>query len=253
MKIRMMRQIQSLFFCSVVLFSCGNEDNDFSPNSGNQGAGGSLARFAIADGFFYLVDYNSLNTFDLSDPMNPQFISSEDIGFDVETIFIMDSYIFIGTQTGMHIYEVDDSGKPSFVSVYEHIASCDPVIAQDSLAFVTLRTENICRDGMDVLEVIDIRDIKNPQLLHRKAMINPHGLGIQDSLLFVTEGMHGLKVYDVNAADQLQELQFIEGIAAFDVIPDKNLLIVTGEEGVSQYDFSDPSNLVLLSTISRDL
>jgi len=247
----MMKWLNYILLLGIFWFAVaceGDSDNaHLAPNQ--QGQGGSLARFTLGNGFLYLVDSYQLLTFDLSDPMSPEKVHTADIGWDVETIFAMDQLLFIGTQSGMHIYEINAEGHPEFLSTYEHIVSCDPVVAQDTLAYVTLRSENLCRDGADVLEVIDIRDLQNPEMLYQMDMINPHGLGIRDSLLFITEGAEGLKVFDVNAADDLEELSYIPEIKAFDVIPQSNLLIVTGPDGIYQYDYSDPENLRLLSTI----
>ena len=40
-------------------------------------------------------------------------------------------------------------------------------------------------------------------------------------------------------------------INATDVIPFNNLLMMIGEDGIFQYDYSDPKNIKLLSQINR--
>lgn len=245
-------KITILFFLLAIFSGCS--ESDITPNSApggnNIGNGGSLARFSLAHNRLYIVDDYMLKAFSLADPMHPQAIDSLEIGWGTETIFGMgDSLLFIGTQQGMHILAINDDGSIEFLSTYEHIVSCDPVVAQDTLAYVTLRSENLCQQGADVLEIVDIRDLFNPQLLYRQSMINPHGLGIMDTLLFVTEGLHGLKVFDVNSPTQLEEISYLKEIHLVDVIPQNNLLIATGPRGIYQYDYSNPKNLKLLSVI----
>ncbi|UII19977.1 LVIVD repeat-containing protein [Fulvivirga ligni] len=240
----------TLFLFILVLFSQCEDSNGSLAPSDQQGQGGSLARFTISNNYLYVVDIHRLITLDLENPMEPKFVSDINLATDSETIFFMKGNLFIGTQTGLLIYKIGSDGTPEFLSKYEHVVSCDPVIAQDTLAYVTLRSENFCQQGVNRLEVIDIRDLTAPQLVHRVEMINPHGLGMVDSVLYVTEGESGLKIFDVNAADDIEELQFLPEIKSFDVIPLSHLLIVTGPDGIYQYDISDPVNMKLLSKIS---
>ena len=79
----------------------------------------------------------------------------------------------------------------------------------------------------------------------------PSGLGIDGTNLFICEGQFGLKVFD--ASDPLtigdNLLHSFEDIHAFDVIPFNNILIMIGNDGLYQYDYSDSENLELLSHI----
>jgi hypothetical protein len=80
-------------------------------------------------------------------------------------------------------------------------------------------------------------------------MLNPHGLGIDDGNLFVSEGEYGLKVMDASNPLDIKLLRHIEEIKSYDVIPYNDVLMVTGENGIIQYDYSDINNLKELSTI----
>ncbi|NBC03329.1 MAG: hypothetical protein GVY20_06455 [Bacteroidetes bacterium] len=80
-------------------------------------------------------------------------------------------------------------------------------------------------------------------------MIKPHGLGIDDGYLFVSEGEFGLKIMDATDPLNIKLLDHIKDIKTFDVIPHNGVLMVTGESGIIQYDYSDIQNLKKLSTI----
>jgi hypothetical protein len=67
--------------------------------------------------------------------------------------------------------------------------------------------------------VINVENLKAPQLLKTYQMTNPHGLGIDNTTLFI------------------------------DVIPYNNTLIMIGEDGLFQYDYSNPKDIKLLSTL----
>jgi len=80
-------------------------------------------------------------------------------------------------------------------------------------------------------------------------MLNPHGLGIDNGNLFVGEGDKGLRILDASDPNNVKQLRHISDIKARDVIPFNNVLMVTGGDGIVQYDYSDINDLKLLSTI----
>jgi hypothetical protein len=241
------------FFCAWFASGCGDDQVGaaVAPNTpSGSGTGGSLARFAIQGNFLYAVDDLQLITFDISSGMEPKKLSEKHIGIGAETIFPMDTLLFIGTQTGMQIFSLQDPVNPEYLSMFQHAFSCDPVVVQDTLAYITLRSDNLCREGMDVLQIIDVRNVYNPKFLSQFQMNNPFGLGISDSILFITEGTHGLKVFDVNSFREVELINELPGLECYDVIPlDRNLIVSAGD-GIYQYDFSDPLNLKLSSVIS---
>ncbi|SEL87278.1 LVIVD repeat-containing protein [Parapedobacter koreensis] len=219
---------------------------------GSYGQGGSMARFTLLGGHLYAVDQQSLRLFNVQDPDDPHFVQDIALGWGIETIFPFENKLFIGSTTGMHIYDASNPAAPEPMSVYSHFTACDPVVVNENHAFVTLRSGNFCQQGVDLLEVIDISDPYSPKLLKSYGMQNPHGLGLSENYLYVCEGKFGLKSYsiaDVMNVDKRQ-MQHLRTIDAFDVIPGPKSLIVTGEKGISQYDYSRPNRLQLLSQIS---
>ena len=168
--------------------SSGSGVNDFSANGeSGSGIGGSMARFTIVGDYLYTVDSWDLNTFDISDQINPEFKSKVGLGWGDETIFPYDNRLFIGAQNGMYIYDLENKVEPEWISTYEHITSCDPVVVQGDFAFVTLRGGTECQSFNNQLDIIDISKISEPTLFKSYSMINPHGLGIDGDCLFITE------------------------------------------------------------------
>jgi hypothetical protein len=83
-------------------------------------------------------------------------------------------------------------------------------------------------------------------------MTNPHGLGIDNSTLFICDGDDGLKAFnasDINTIDK-NLLAHYKDINAYDVIPFNNTLIMIGADGIFQYDYTNPKDIKLLSTIA---
>jgi len=124
-------------------------------------------------------------------------------------------------------------------------------VVEGDYAYVTLRDGELCPNnpGNNQLEVIDVSDLTNPKNIGIYNMINPQGLGIDNGNLFISEGDHGLKVMDASNPHNVKQRRHITDIKAFDVIPYNGVLMITGNDGIVQYDYSDINNLKHLSTI----
>ena len=219
------------------------------------GTGGSMARFTIVENTLYAVDDAMMHVFDLLDADNPEMKNSLNLRWGVETIYPFKNHLFIGSVSGMSIYNIDNPHEPVYMSEVNHIRTCDPVVANDTYAFVTLRSENNnqwCGTTFtNQLDLIDITRIDNAQLLRSYPMENPHGLGLDDNLLFITEGDAGLKIFDITEPNKIDEnqLHHLTGFNAYDVIPLDGTLILTGLDGIYQFDYRNIDEIKMLSLI----
>lgn len=216
------------------------------------GFGGSMARFGIKDNVLYIVNQNILKIFDISNKTAPVKNGDFYPGWNIETMFLSGDYMFLGTTTGMIIYDISVPLNPVYKTSYNHIRSCDPVIVADTLAYVTLRSGTTCGGGsVNCLDVVNIKNITSPYTVSSFTMTNPHGLGKDGDLLFICDGSAGLKIYD--AADPRtvgnRLIYSYPNINAYDVIPIGGILVMIGDDGLYQYNYSDIKNIRLLSTI----
>ncbi|MFM7428931.1 MAG: LVIVD repeat-containing protein [Flammeovirgaceae bacterium] len=221
-------------------------------NPATTGIGGSMARFTIEGDYLYMLDAGNVHSVSIKTLENPIAKSKNMIAWDIETIFPHEGKLFFGAQSGMYIFELDDPEKPTQISRYAHVRSCDPVVVEGDLAYVTLRSGTTCQGFTNQLEVIDIKDLTNPVLLKIYPMTNPHGLGIDNKNLFICDGDDGLKIYD--ATDHLKisdnQLAHYKNINTYDVIPYNNVAIMTGKDGIYQFDYSKPKDIKLLSKVT---
>ena len=218
------------------------------------GQGGSLARFTIARQTLYVVESSSLKTFSLSDPAKPTYLGKRDLGWGIETIFPYGDQLFIGAENGMHIYGISNPEQPQFLSTFEHVRSCDPVVVQNDLAYVTMWGGSDCGDIGDRLMVLDVSDARSPRLLQETRLNNSHGLGIDEDKLFLCSGPEGLQVFDLDDKGLLGELRHAyTDINAKDVIvrPDRGEAIVFGwyDAGISQLDYTRDGSLTAVSRL----
>jgi hypothetical protein len=216
------------------------------------GVGGSMARFGLYKDYLYTVDNYQLYTFKISDLDNPVEMGKKSIGWNVETMFIYDDHLFFGTTSGMLIFSLEIEQSPTYINQYNHITSCDPVVVQDDLAYVTLHDGGWCGRSVNRLDVIKMNsDYTQLSPLASYPMASPRGLGIDGDVLFICDGDAGLKVFD--ASDPLQissnKLAEFPDINTYDVIPLNNYLFMIGDGGFYLYDYSNLQNIHLLSTI----
>ncbi|TAF32133.1 MAG: hypothetical protein EAZ57_09970 [Cytophagales bacterium] len=227
------------------------------PNqTGNAGSkGGSMACFTLSGKHLYAIDSRNLYAFDLTNPHEPKRNAAPvQVNFDIETIFPSGDKLFIGSQSGMYIYSIQNPEQPVRLGRYEHTRSCDPVVVEGNYAYVTLRNGNDCDGQVNQLDVIDISNPSRPRKIVTHNMTNPHGLAIDNGTLFICDGRDGLKVFDAKDPYTIKRNQIghFQGITAYDVIPVslQKRLVMVGSNQIFQYDYSNPSNVQLLSTIN---
>ncbi|MDP2423020.1 MAG: hypothetical protein Q8M23_01615, partial [Bacteroidales bacterium] len=197
----------------------GSLELSFSNSSTSVGVSGSMARFTIYSTFLYALHNNSLKLFNIGS--TPGIVKGNSVSLNrvVETIFPLTDKLFLGTTTGMLVYSVANPATPTFVSAFNHINSCDPVVVEGNYAYVTLRSGTVCNGFTNQLDVINISNINTPFLMKSYPFFNPHGLGIDNGILFICDGDAGLKIF--NASDPLtihmNQIAYFQNIKAYDV------------------------------------
>lgn len=225
-------------------------------SAGNSfGIGGSMARFGLYDDYLYAVDNATLYMFDVKTPEKPSDIGKQNVGWDIETMFIYDKHMFLGTHSGMQIFNLKVPTLLEYVGSFWHVTSCDPVVISDGYAYITLRGGNVCGSNTNRLDVLKLSDdYKNNELLASYPLTGPYGLGIDDQTLFICDGDDGLKVYDTEDKLNIDDHQIARfaNIKTFDVIPFDGYLFLIGDDGFYQYDYSNLQNIQQVSFIPVD-
>jgi len=232
---------------SPIFFSAaaGNPLSSVSPI----GVGGSMARFSIVNNHMYTVSSNSLDVFNISTPENPVKGSKVNLNWGIETIYPFGKNLFIGSNTGMFIYDISNPEQPKSVGQFSHVRSCDPVVADNEFAYVTLRSGTQCQGFANQLDVIRLNDLTNASLLKTYPMSNPHGLAKDGDLLFICDGKSGVKIYNAAIQDNLKLLNHLEFFDAYDVIAYNKIALIVGKDGLYQFSYANLSNIKLLSKI----
>ena len=227
----------------------------FASGGGTQTAGtatgkaGSMSRFAIVNNYLYAVSNSKLFSVDVSTISQPVIAANQNIGWNIETLYPFKDKLFIGSQTGMFIYGLTNPASPSYISGFSHARLCDPVIADDNYAYITLHASaNICVGTQNELDVVKISNITSPVLVKQVNLTKPKGLSKDGNLLFVCDDDAGIRVFDITNPENPILKQTIPLAATYDIICNNGIALVSAKDGLHQYNYSNANNVVKLSS-----
>jgi hypothetical protein len=243
------------FMGDVVFFDSSNAGSSVVNATGGNvssgtGVGGSFARFTVVNDYLYTVSTQSLKSYLVSTPADPQFKAVNNLNWGVETIFPYDDKLFIGSNSGMYIFDNSNPSSPVLLSTFDHARACDPVVVSGNTAYVTLRNGTLCQGFINQLDVVDISNVLSPKLIKSYPMTNPHGLAYSNGKIYLAEGEFGFKVLDAKDPNKIEQLCNVTGMHSYDMISlSDTRLFMIGDDGFYQYNVSDPQNPRLVSSI----
>lgn len=211
---------------------------------------GSMARFIGHQGYLYALNAYELLIYRVVPGTSPSRIGSQDVPAEAETLFPHEGLLFLGTRQGMLVYSLEDPAAPKLMGEAAHLVSCDPVVVQDGVAYVTLRSGSACRRGANVLLVFDVANPTEPRQIAEHPMSSPHGLAVDGSVLFVADAKDGLIVLDVREPTRPRLLGKVPDIAGYDVIAHAGTLYVSADDGLYQYAYG-PEGITQAQPLSR--
>ncbi|HLF44894.1 MAG TPA: hypothetical protein VI548_00610 [Chitinophagaceae bacterium] len=240
-----------VFKSSDVLFMAQTNSAAGGGSGGSPfGVGGSMARFTIVNNHLYAVSESSLNVVSIANAIDPVFSNKVNIGWGIETIYPFNNRLFIGSNTGMFIFNISNPALPVREGSFSHVRSCDPVIADNTHAYVTLRSGNACQGFTNQLDVLDISNFSQPTLVKTYQLKNPHGLAKDRTTLIICDGAGGLKFYNASNVNNLVLLNTISGYDAYDVIAINGWALVVAKNGLYQYTYNSSGTATQLSVLA---
>jgi hypothetical protein len=194
------------------------------------------------------IDQNEIKLFNIESEGTITFSKGIEVGQGLETLFPKGDFLFIGTRVGMHIYQKIDSDF-KFLSFTEHLESCDPVVANQTHAYVTLRNGRSCSFGSNLLDVYSIENIHNPVLIQSLGMEGPKGLSLTSSHLYVCDGQDGFIIFKILNDGKVEEQSRVNGFNAHDAIVIGDILIIVAADNIHQYRIDSDGEVSKLSEI----
>jgi len=234
-----------------IFFSASAASSATQSATKSSGVAGSMARFATVRDYLYAIDWSNLVIVDITGADNPLFIKRQYLNWNAETLYWFKDNLFVGTPNGMAVFNTQNPTNPAAVSWAGHWRNCDPVIADDKYAYVTIYDGAVCGGSskLNELDVYDISKITSPVQVKTYALTNPHGLSKDGDLLFICDGRDGLKIFDATDVQNIKQIKQISGIDTYDVITLNGIAYVVTKNGLYQYDYSNTSNIRLLSSL----
>ena len=235
--------VNKSFIGGGILYAAAAAPGSLNSSSLN-GTGGSMAAMALLDDRMYAISgYDHIKIFNVANASSPaysqQFTVHNGTG-QLETIFPFNKNLFIGAQAGISIYSVNNPDAPTFESKFNHATVCDPIIADNDHAFITLRSGTACQGVVNTLDILDIHNLASPVLLKSYNQTNPHGLSKESDLLFVCDGPAGLKIYNAADVNNLLLLKQFQNLEAYDVIASNGLAVCVTKSGLYFIDYNTP-------------
>lgn len=218
---------------------------------GANGQAGSLSRFATVANYLYVANRYSITPIDITNAINP-IVKPTTVQFlaEFETLYGFNNSLLVGSPIGMYILNLSNPAVPALQGTFRHWRGCDPVVAQNNTAYVTVRGSGACGGTRNNLDAIDITNLNQPTLIKTYQLENPFGLGIFNDKLGVCDGSAGFKIYNATNSNNLQLQSTVNNINAFDVIMNDERALLIAKDGIYQYNITNSSNPVLLSKIS---
>lgn len=227
--------------------NCSFAELNAGGGKSSEGKGGSMARLSIVNDNLFAVNTGKLLSYSLSNYLDPALQGELILGWGIETLYPFKDKLFIGSSNGMYITDIQNPASPQLLGSFTHVTACDPVVADDNYAYVTLRTGNFCAGNVNQLDILDVSNLMQPKLIKTYPLSNPHGLALKDPFIYICDGKSGLKVYNVSNKQAIQLKQQLDVDDAFDIIIRENLALVVGKKGLYQYKIQADGKLDFLS------
>jgi hypothetical protein len=230
--------------------TAGGPLNSVASAPGTAGKAGSMARFSLMNNRLYTVSYSDIKVFSIANAASPAYLKLVDAGaWNIETIYPFKNNLFIGSQSGMFIFSVADADNPVKTGEFVHARACDPVVADDNYAYVTLRSGTVCQGFTNQMDVVNISNLSSPSLLKSYPFSNPRGLSKDGNIIFLCDGNEGLKVLNAANANNITLLKTIPSGETYDVIAFNSTAVMVAEDGLYLVDYSNLNDIKLAGKI----
>ena len=151
----------------------------------------------------------------------------------------------------MYMYSLSNPASPSYISEFSHVRVCDPVIANDKYAFVTLRSGTACQGFTNQLDVLNIENVTNPTLIKSYPFDNPHGLSLDGDILFICDGASGLKVLNASNINDIKQQKTISVGEATDIIAFNGKGFVITPTAIKAISYTTATDVQIIGEIAK--
>lgn len=269
-----MKIIRGLFLTIVLLLicSCNSNETPVWEIIGSISAGdGDVSEVDLYDNIAYIADgFDGMHIVDLNDPFNPEEIGYIDpypsYSTAADNFYNVDvtdgiAYVLVtqncsgwcmGRFGELRIYDMNQPNSPVMLSSIDIVAT--DIAIEGDFVYVTHSNYGF----MPIFSIIDVSEFQNPQIISSVPINSEGSLIKHHENVFVSvrgfsdfEGLIGVNVYDSLNPELLssQDWTVLGNLPVPFIINDETGYIAIGENGVRQYDISDPANILNSGTV----
>lgn len=208
--------------------------------------------FDIQDDKLYLANTRSIRSFELTDPLAPALTGAaftENGVFQVETAPGYSAVI--GNFTSL-VFPLNANGVPETPFETQLFDGCLPVVSYSGYFFSLENISAGCRNPSfaqgSMVRIIPISNqFPEQALIKTVSLADPRDVAIEGDLLFIADGLSGLKVFSIADLDHIQLLSHHSDLIATRVQVGENRLTVVSDTRLLVFDYSDPTELQLMA------
>ncbi|MCF7811171.1 T9SS type A sorting domain-containing protein [bacterium] len=206
----------------------------------------------IRDDTLYVIGANDFRTINVSEPTEPQPISSCDAAGT--QMIIQDDIAYIAGfnyDPGLHILDISDSGNPSEIGQFSKNLRVQTIGVEGQYAYAV----GVIPNGQYGWSILDISQPDSPETVSiYESSIQARSIKIRDEFAFITTYEHGLVILNISTPDSIYETGRFEFDNAFHLSLNDSLAFITTEVfderhrtyvyyGMHIINYSDPENL----------
>ncbi|MFM9949342.1 MAG: hypothetical protein ACKV1O_15500 [Saprospiraceae bacterium] len=208
--------------------------------------------FDIQGARLYLANTRSIRSFELTDPVAPALTGA---AFTENGVFQVEATpgfsAVIGNFTSL-VFPLNANGVPETPFETQLFDGCLPVVSNAGYFFSLENITAGCRNPSFAQgSMVRIIPISNPlpeaALIKTVSLADPRDVAIEGDLLFIADGLSGLKVFSIADLDHIQLLSHHSDLIATRVQVGENRLTVLSDTRLLVFDYSNPAALQLLA------
>jgi len=204
------------------------------------------------NGYVFTPDGTGMVIIDVSDPVNPEFVSEyEGVGHVSSDLKVSGSYCYLLTAIGLYVLDVSDPTHPVLVGVNQPSSGADLHLEiKGNYAYVTNYIEG--------LRAVDISDPTNPVTVDNSSPAYFNNLALDGNYIYVADDQNNLKVFDISNPASLNEVgslsfpapnDFTSGISALNGYA----YVAQYEAGLKVIDVSNPTQPTQVATYTQNV
>jgi|GEM_PF-5721427 hypothetical protein len=249
----MMGKATNSLFMLILAAVCGCSQSTATGPAQYNSCNGNSKYFFTTNGT-WLSTTSSL--YSIVDPSNPLSHSQGNDLYGGDTAFIVDTNLYVENNGSISFRTIGTQTYPQYeaLSAYpRHLA-----FAPGYLYFLRHTTylggSQFCWQASDSVNELDVDQFSDTSyaatLLARVPLTDPDDIAIDNSSLFVLDGVSGLKIFNVSSPSHPSLMATAPNIQGYHMqLTDQSTLLVTSDSGLMQYDISNPSNPAFVSKI----